>query len=157
MADGGATRIGDARTGPEAGDPRLGDHRAHRVNDDRSLGELFSEMSSEISTLMRKEVELAKVETKQELRRAGRAGGMLGASGFTGYMALLFLSFALAWLLDQWMPTALAFAIVGVLYGIAAAVLYMRGRSEMREVNPVPEETIETLKEDAQWLKTQRR
>ena len=105
---------------------------------------------------MRKEVELAKVETKEEVSRAGKAGGMLGAGGFAGYMALLFVSFALAWLLDEFMHTALAFLIVGLVYAVVAAVLVVRGRARMQSVNPVPQQTVETLKEDVQWARAQR-
>ena len=123
---------------------------------EKSLGQLFSELTSDLSTLMRKEVELAKVETKQEVSRAGKAGGMLGGGAFAGYFALLFLSFALAWLLDEWMHTALAFLIVGLLYAVVAAVLVVRGRARMQNVNPVPQQTVETLKEDVQWAKAQR-
>jgi F0F1-type ATP synthase assembly protein I len=123
---------------------------------EKSLGQLFSELTSDLSTLMRKEVELAKVETKEEVSRAGKAGGMLGGGAFAGYFALLFLSFALAWLLDEWMHTALAFLIVGLLYAVVAAVLVVRGRARLQNVNPVPQQTVETLKEDVQWAKAQR-
>lgn len=123
---------------------------------EKSLGQLFSELTSDLSTLMRKEVELAKVETKEEVARAGKAGGMLGGGAFAGYFALLFLSFALAWLLDEWMHTALAFLIVGLLYAAVAAVLVMQGRTRLQSVNPVPQQTVETLKEDVQWAKAQR-
>ena len=123
---------------------------------EKSLGQLFSELTSDLSTLMRKEVELAKVETKQEVSRAGKAGGMLGGGAFAGWFALLFLSFALAWLLDEWMHTALAFLIVGLVYAVVAAVLVVRGRARMQSVNPVPHQTVETLKEDVQWAKAQR-
>jgi len=123
---------------------------------EKSLGQLFGEMTADLGTLMRKEVELAKVETKEEVSRAAKAGGMLGAGGFSGYMALLFLSFALAWLLDEFMHVALAFLIVGVLYAIAAAVLLGRGRQDLKQVNPVPEKTVETLKEDVQWARAQK-
>ena len=123
---------------------------------DRSLGELVGEMTSEISALMRQEVQLAKVEIKEEVGRAGKAGGMLGAGAFTGYFALLFASLALAWLLDQAMPIALAFFIVAVLYGIAAAILITRGREQMKHVDPVPRQTVETLKEDVEWAKAQK-
>ena len=123
---------------------------------EKSLGELFGEMTTEVSQLMRKEVELAKVEIKDEVGRAGKAGGMLGAGAVTGYFALLFISLALAWLLDQVMNTALAFFIVGLLYGIAAAVLITRGREQMKHVDPVPRQTVETLKEDAEWVKAQK-
>jgi uncharacterized membrane protein YqjE len=123
---------------------------------DRSLGELFGEMTREVSDLMRKEVELAKVEIKEEVGRAGKAGGMLGAGAGAGYFALLFVSLALAWLLDQAMPIALAFFIVGALYGIAAAVLITRGREQIKRVDPVPRQTVDTLKEDAEWVKAQK-
>jgi uncharacterized membrane protein YqjE len=123
---------------------------------EKSLGELFGEMTSEVSQLMRKEVELAKVEIKEEVGRAGKAGGMFGGGAVAGYFALLFVSLALAWLLDQAMNTALAFFIVGALYGIAAAVLISRGREQMKQVDPVPRQTVETLKEDAEWVKAQK-
>jgi uncharacterized membrane protein YqjE len=123
---------------------------------DKSLGELFGEMTREVSDLMRKEVELAKVEIKEEVGRAGKAGGMLGAGAGAGYFSLLFVSLALAWLLDQAMPIALAFFIVGALYGIAAAVLITRGREQMKRVDPVPRQTVDTLKEDAEWVRAQK-
>lgn len=123
---------------------------------DRSLGELFSEMTTDISTLMRKEIELAKVETKEEVQKAGKAAGMFGGAAITGWLALVFVSFALAWVLDNFLWRELAFLIVGVLYGVAAAVLAKSGQKKMKEVNPVPEQTIETLKEDAAWARAQR-
>ena len=123
---------------------------------DKSLGELIAEMTGEVSELMRKEVQLAKVEIKEEVGRAGKAGGMLGAGAVAGYFALLFVSLALAWLLDQVMPVALAFFLVGALYGIAAAILIAQGRERMQHVDPVPRQTVETLKEDAEWVKAQK-
>lgn len=123
---------------------------------DKSLGELFTSMTADLSTLMRKEVELAKVEVKEEANQAAKAGAMLGAGAFSAYLALLFVSFALAWLLDAVMPTALAFLIVAVLYGIAAAVLLPKGRDRLKAVHPIPEQTADTLKEDVQWAKAQK-
>ena len=123
---------------------------------DRSLGELVAEMSAELSSLMRAEVQLAKVELKEEVGKAGKAGGMFGAGAVTGYFALLFASLALAWLLDQAIPRSLAFFVVAVLYGVAAAVLIARGRAEMKNVDPVPRQTVETLKEDVEWVKAQK-
>jgi hypothetical protein len=81
---------------------------------------------------------------------------MLGAGAFSAYLALLFVSFALAWLLDAVMPTALAFLLVAVVYGIAAAVLLPRGRDRLKAVHPIPEQTADTLKEDVQWAKAQK-
>ena len=125
---------------------------------DRSLGELFGEMSSNLSTLIRKEMELARVELKDEARRAGKAGGMLGGAAFVGYLAVLLLSFALAWGLNDAFDNSgwLGFVIVGLVYGAVAAVLLAQGRNKLKEINPVPEQTVDTLKEDVQWVKEQR-
>ena len=123
---------------------------------EKSLGQLVGEMSAELSSLMRAEVQLAKVELKDEVSKAGKAGSMFGAGAVTGYFALLFASLALAWLLDQAMPTALAFFLVAVLYGVAAGVLISRGRTEMKQVDPVPRQTVETLKEDVECVKAQK-
>jgi uncharacterized membrane protein YqjE len=123
---------------------------------DRSLGELFTEMTSDMSTLIRKEIELAKVETKEEMGKVGKASGMLVGGIVAAHMALLILSFALAWLLDEVMPTPLAFFIVGVIYVIVAAVLVSSGRKKLRDVNLKPEQTVQTLKEDVEWAKAQR-
>jgi len=123
---------------------------------DRTLGELFSEMTSDMSTLIRKEIELAKVETKEEMSKVGKASGMLVGGVVAAHMALLILSFALAWLLDEVMPTPLAFFIVGVIYVIVAAVLVSSGRKKLRQVNLKPEQTVQTLKEDVEWAKAQR-
>jgi len=122
---------------------------------ERSLGELFGQFTSDMTQLFRKEVQLAKLETKEEVQRAGRAGGALGAAGAAGYLALIMLSFALAWLLDEWMHPAFAFLIVGVLWGIVAAVLYSKGRQQLKQVNPVPEQTVDTIKEDIAWARAQ--
>jgi uncharacterized membrane protein YqjE len=122
---------------------------------DRSLGELFSEMTTDLSTLMRKEVELAKVEAKEEASRLGKGVGMFAGAGLAGWMTLLFLSLALAWLLDQAMNTALAFLIVGVIWGVVALVLVTRGKREIKQVEPMPT-TVRTVKEDVQWAKEQK-
>ena len=123
---------------------------------EKSLGELVGDMTSEISSLMRKEVELAKVELKEEVGKAGKAGGMLGAGAVAGYFALLFASLALAWLLDEVMPASLAFFLVAVPYGIAASILITSGRQRLKQVDPVPRQTAKTLKEDVEWAKAQK-
>jgi len=122
---------------------------------DASLGELFSEMTSDLSELFRKEVQLAKVEAREEIGRAGKGAAMLGAAGLAGWLALVMGSFALAWLLDQALNTALSFAIVGVLWGVAAAVLVSTGRRRLKTVEALPQ-TQETLKEDVAWAKAQK-
>jgi uncharacterized membrane protein YqjE len=124
--------------------------------DDRGLGQLLSDMTSQMGTLVRQEIELAKVETKEEVTRAGKAAGMMAGAGFSAYLALLFLSLALAWLLDQVMNRALAFAIVGVLYGVVGGLLFVVGRRQLKLINPVPQQTVATLKEDVEWAKAQK-
>jgi nitrate/nitrite transporter NarK len=106
-----------------------------------------------LSTLFRQEVELAKAEVKQEATKAGKAAGMLGAAGYAGHLTVLLLSFALVSALANVMDWGWAFLIVGVIWGIVAAVLFVNGRKKLKTVDPVPRRTTETLKEDAQWLK----
>ena len=133
--------------------------------DNQSLGDLFGRVTSDLSTLVRQEMQLAKVEIKQEVRTAGKAGGLLGGGAGAGYMALLFLSGALAILIALILPSTLSefaryligFLVVGVVYAIAAAVLLSKGKEQMKKVDPVPGLTVETLKEDAQWAKNQAR
>lgn len=121
---------------------------------DQSLGELFGRVTSDLSALVREEMQLAKVEIKQDLRTAGKAGGMFGGGALTGYLSLLFVSVALALGLSTFLWDWLAFLIVGLLYAIAAAVLLANGRKKAKQVDPVPQQTVETLKEDVQWAKT---
>jgi protein-S-isoprenylcysteine O-methyltransferase Ste14 len=121
--------------------------------DERSLSELLSDVTSEIATLFRKEVELARVETSEQVSRAAKAGGMLGAAAVIGFLDLILFSFAAAWGLATVMPTGLAFAIVGVVFAIVAAVLFTAGKKRLASVNPVPDQTIQTVKADVQVAK----
>ena len=121
---------------------------------DASLGELLSEMTSDLSTLFRKEVELAKTEARDEASRAGKAAALLGVAALAAWLALVMLSLALAWLLDQGLNTALSFAIVGLLWAIAAAVLVTTGRRKLAALTALPQ-TTETIKEDIAWAKAQ--
>jgi len=124
--------------------------------EDRSLGSLFGALSSDMSKLMRQELDLAKVELKEEARKAGKGAGMLGGAAFAGWMTALFLSLTVVWLLDKAMDVVLATLIVTLIWGVAAAVLGLTGKKQLRQVSPVPDQTVETLKEDAQWLKAQK-
>ena len=122
----------------------------------RSLGQIVGDITSDMSTLVRQEIDLAKSEMKQEVSKLGRGAGMLGAAGLAGYLTLFFLSFALTYLLDNWMPLELGALIVALLWGIAAAVLALRGRKEIKQANPQLPVTQQTIKEDLQWAKTQK-
>jgi len=119
-----------------------------------STGELATEVAKDISTLVRQEIALAKAELQQEAKTAGAAAGALGGAGFAGYFVLVFLSLGLMWGLDSWMPLGWAAVIVAAAWAVVAAVLAAVGRSRLKKFNPKPERTIETVKEDVQWLKT---
>ena len=115
--------------------------------EDTSVGQLLGEVSRDLSTLMRQELDLAKVELKVEAKKAGQGAGMYGAAGFAGYMVLLFLSFALWWALENLMDAGLAALIVAAVWGVIGAVTYVLGRKRFREVNPKPERTVDTLQQ----------
>jgi hypothetical protein len=112
-----------------------------------SVGQLLGEVSQDMSMLMRQELALAKAEVKQEAIKGGKAAGLLGGAGFAGYMLLLFLSIAAWWGLANVMDQGWAALIVAAVWAVTSAVLYAAGRARMREVNPTPERTAETLKE----------
>lgn len=112
-----------------------------------SLGQLITEISKDLSTLVRQEVALAKAEVSTEVSKTGKAAGMLGGAGFAGYMVLLFLSFALWWGLSNVMDQGWAALIVAVIWAVIGAVLYFSGRGQLRRVHPKPERTIETVKQ----------
>ena len=118
-----------------------------------SVGALISEVTNDLSTLMRQELELAKAELKQEASKTGKAAGMLGGAGFAGYMVALFLSIALWWALANGMDEGWAALIVAAIWAVIAAVLFSIGRKRMRDVNPKPERTVQTLKEVPDALK----
>jgi hypothetical protein len=112
-----------------------------------SVGQLLGEVSKDLSTLMRQELELAKVEVKAEAKKAGQGAGMFGAAGFAAYMVLLFLSFALWWALANVMDIGLAALIVAIVWGVIGAVALVMGRKKMKQVNPKPERTVDTLQQ----------
>jgi uncharacterized membrane protein YqjE len=124
---------------------------------DHGTGELIKDLSGQISRLVRQEIELAKVEMTEKGKKLGVGAGMFGGAGVAGVLmlgsltAFLIIVFALA------MPWWAAALIVTVVWGVIAAVLALKGRDEMREMGkPVPEQTIETVKEDVEWLKHRR-
>jgi uncharacterized membrane protein YqjE len=124
--------------------------------EDRSLGDIVGEIAEDFSRLLRQEIELAKVEAKQEVVKLGKGAGMLGGAGIAGHLLLLFASVALMLVLGRVMPLDLAALIVAVIWAIVAAVLAARGRRQLQSFNPKLETTTETLKEDVQWAKTLR-
>ena len=128
---------------------------APQTADDKPVAELLGEMTSSITALVRKEMEMAVSEMKDEARQAAKAGGMLSGGALSGYLSLLFGSFGLAWWLDRKLPRPLAFFAVAALHGAAAGALLKQGREEMLQVDPVPQQTVETAKETVEWAKAQ--
>ena len=121
---------------------------------DQSVGELLKDRASELTTLMRQEIDLAKTELAEKGRKAGPGFGMWGAAGVAGLLALGSLTAFFILALDGVMPNWLAALIVAAAYGVIAAVLYMTGKQRVEEAGPAkPEKTIETLKEDVEWAK----
>lgn len=120
---------------------------------DKSLGQLFGELSSEFSGLMQTQVELAKVELREEASKVGDAAKMFGAAAVSGYMALLLVSFAAAWGLATVMNEGLAFLIVGAVYGVLALVMYTQARKRAEKLDLVPKQTVASFKEDVEWAR----
>jgi uncharacterized membrane protein YqjE len=122
---------------------------------DKSIGELFSELTADLGHLVRQEVELAKTEARQEAKRVGKAAGMLAAAGVGALLALILISFAAAWLLDKAMDRGAAFALVALIWAVIAGILASVGKKQLAAAKPLPQ-TVETLKEDVQWAKAQK-
>ena len=118
-----------------------------------SVGALIGEVTKDLSTLMRQELELAKVEMKAEAKKAGQGAGMFGAAGFAGYMVLMFLSIALWWALSHLVGHSWSALIVALLWGVVGAVAFVMGKKKFQQVNPKPERTVETLSQVPSALK----
>jgi hypothetical protein len=124
--------------------------------EERSLGELFGDLARDTGTLVRQEVELAKTEMTQKASRAARdigllaAGGLVAYAGFLGILAAIVLGLVAAGL-DAW----LAALLVGAVVAAVGALLVQRGLSALKREELAPRQTVETLKEDAQWAKDQ--
>jgi uncharacterized membrane protein YqjE len=125
---------------------------------ERPLGELLKQLSEETTRLVHQEIELAKAELTEKGKQAGMGAGLFGGAGAIGFLALAALTTCFILALDAAMPAWLAALLVAVVYGAVAAVLAMQGRKKVKQATPpVPEQTIETVKEDVQWAKTRMR
>ena len=135
------------------------------TKEERSLGDLFSELATETSTLVRQEVALAQVEISQKATRVGKQVGYLVVGGAVGYAALLVILAALVIGISQliasisgWQITTsawIAAAVVGIVVGVVAYVMVTGALTALKNTDLAPRQTIETVKEDAQWIKDQ--
>jgi hypothetical protein len=111
-----------------------------------SLGDLLGEVTRDLSTLMRQEIELAKAELSQSAKQAGKGAGLLGGAGYAGLMAVFFLSVALWWGLGHLIDNGWSAVVVAVIWGIIALILYLVGKKEMKAVKGAPR-TVESIKQ----------
>jgi uncharacterized membrane protein YqjE len=125
---------------------------------DRSLGELLKQLSEQTTQLVHQELELAKAELTQKGKQAGAGAGLFGVAGAIGLAALGALTACFILALNAVMPAWLAALLVAVVYGMIAFVLVKQGQAKLKAAGPpVPTQTIETVKEDVEWAKTQMR
>jgi uncharacterized membrane protein YqjE len=120
---------------------------------ERPIGELVKDLSSQTSTLVRQEIELARAELQQKGKLAGKGAGMLGGAAIAAVLALGALTAGLVALLDTAMATWVAALIVMALWAIVALVLAKAGQKSLQKATPPAPQTVETVKEDIQWAK----
>ena len=124
----------------------------------RSTGELVKDLSNQVSLLARQEIELAKAEMAEKGRRAGLGLGLVAAAGVSALLALGTLTACVVLALDGAMPAWLAALIVALTWSVVAAILASVGKQKMEQAGtPVPEQTVESVKEDIKWLRDQTR
>ena len=122
---------------------------------ERSIGELFGKLSNETSTLIRQEMALARAELTEKGKEAGKGAGLFGGAGAVGLLGAGALTAGIILLLDLAIAAWLAAIIVGLIYVAVAAVLGLKGRDRIQAATPpVPEQTVDTVKEDVEWAKT---
>ncbi|WP_439689916.1 phage holin family protein [Curtobacterium sp. SP.BCp] len=141
-----------SQTPPSAPGTPLGEPSPQERAATTPLGELLSDVSKDLSSLFRQEVALAKAELTESAKKAGKAGGMFGGAAITALFALLFLSIAAWWGLGYLIGNAWSAVVIAVVYAIVAAVLALRGRKEIKEIQGSPQ-TVETAKEVPEALK----
>jgi uncharacterized membrane protein YqjE len=125
---------------------------------DRPTSELLKQLSDQTTSLVRQEIELAKLEFREKGKKAGVGAGMFGGAGLFGLYAVGALTATIILALATFLPGWVAALIVTVVYGAIAGVLALRGKSQVKEATPpVPEQAVETTKEDVRWVKTRAR
>ena len=120
---------------------------------ERPLGELLSDVTAQLQQLVRKEIELGRAEIKQEVDKAVKGVAAFAVAAVVGLLAAVALVLAAGWGLSELVPEGVAFLIVGVLLLAVAAALAAAGKKKVAQVNPVPQRTVETVKEDVDTAK----
>ncbi len=122
---------------------------------ERSLGDLVGELTTEFGALVGSHIDLAKAELAESARGAGKAGGLYGSAGAAGLLALIMGSMAAAWGLAEVMDIGWAFLVVAVVWAVIAVALALAAQAQLKATSLAPQSTIQQVKEDQQWLKTQ--
>lgn len=123
---------------------------------DQSVGDLVGKLTSDFGSLVQSHIQLAKEEIVTELKQAGRGAGLVGGAALAGWIALLLLSIASAWGLAELLDSVwLGFLVVGVVWAVIAAALFINGRQTLQEIEPIPRQTMNELEEDKKWLTEQ--
>ena len=133
----------------------MAESNGHTDARDRPIGELMKDLSDQTTTLVRKEIELAKAELSEKGKRAATGAGMFGGAGLFGVFAFGALTacavLALATALAAWLSAL----IVAVVYAAIAGVLALRGKKQVKQASPpIPEQAVDSTKEDLEWVKT---
>jgi uncharacterized membrane protein YqjE len=130
---------------------------AEPIEPDQSLSDLVGRMTNDVGKLVSTQIELAKVEIKEEVRRAGKGVGMVGGGGLAGWFALLLVSMGIAFGIGNAMDSVgWGFVLVGLVYAAIAAGLVLKGKQQITSATPVAEQTIESIKEDVEWARQQK-
>ena len=133
----------------------MADSNGQNDGRDRPIAELMKELSDQTTTLVRKEIELAKRELAEKGNRAAAGAGMFGGAGLFGFFAFGALTAAAVLGLATVLPAWLAGLIVAVVYGAIAGVLALRGKTQIKQATPpLPEQAVDSTKEDLEWVKT---
>lgn len=125
------------------------------VKDDQSIGDLFSQLASESSLLIRQEIALARTEMTQKAVTVGKDVGFLAVGGAIGYVGLMAIVAAIIVGLANFIPLWLSALLVGIVIAVIAAIMISSAVKSLKNVDLAPQQTVETLKEDAEWLKKQ--
>ena len=124
---------------------------------EHSIADLLKQLSQETATLVRQEMDLAKAEIADKGKKAGMGAGMFGAAGIIGFLALASLTACIILALATFLPGWAAALIVAAVYGVIAGVLAMQGKEKVQQATPPAPQTVETVKEDIEWAKAQRK
>jgi Flp pilus assembly protein TadB len=130
-----------------------GHHTEIHTSSDRSMSDIIRDLMADVQNIVRGEMRLAKVEIKEKAQQAGQAGGLFGGAAVCGIFAGACLVVTCIAALALAMPVWLAALVMAVCLGCTAWGLFLGGRNSIKQVNPVPERTVETLKDDVEWAK----